>query len=293
VSNTTFHGELVIGLIYAVGTRTNTTITSLEQYLNNAGYTVVVVKVSKDVIPRIVEVEPEQDDEYSRISALMDAGNRARKHGSDKEDAEENSRILGYGVAATINTKRTNSEPNQKTAYIVDSLKHPSEIDTLKTIYSDGFVTIGLHSTLDRRKAFLTNDKTITSDNADDLIRRDADESGNEFGQHVTKTFHLADFFLNVGSNEDLLRCDINRMVDLWFGCPFHTPTFDEYAMFMAFSAALRSADLSRQVGSVIAQNNEIISTGANDCPRSGGGLYWPERKGDYISDAELGRDHG
>lgn len=81
-------------------------------------------------------------------------------------------------------------------------------------------------------------------------------------------------------------------MVELWFGYPFHTPTFDEYAMFMAFAAALRSADLSRQVGSVVALKNEIISTGANDCPKCGGGLYWPERSGNCISDHPDGRDY-
>jgi len=31
------------------------------------------------------------------------------------------------------------------------------------------------------------------------------------------------------------------------FGNPFITPTFDEFARFMAFAASFRSADLSRQ----------------------------------------------
>ena len=44
---------------------------------------------------------------------------------------------------------------------------------------------------------------------------------------------------------------------------PYVTPLFDEFAMFMAFAAALRSADLSRQVGAVVGKSNEIISTGA------------------------------
>ena len=60
-------------------------------------------------------------------------------------------------------------------------------------------------------------------------------------------------------------------MVDLWFGNPFITPTFDEHAMFLAFSAALRSADLSRQVGAVITKDSQILSAGANDCPKAGG----------------------
>jgi deoxycytidylate deaminase len=77
------------------------------------------------------------------------------------------------------------------------------------------------------------------------------------------------------------------------FGNPYITPNFDEFAMFMAFASALRSADLSRQIGAVIARNNEIIATGANDCPRAGGGLYWPVYDKDnreYIDESN-GRD--
>ncbi|MBF4222540.1 cytidine deaminase, partial [Vibrio anguillarum] len=71
------------------------------------------------------------------------------------------------------------------------------------------------------------------------------------------------------------------------------TPTFDEFAMFMAFSSSLRSADLSRQVGAVMTKNKNIIATGANDIPQAGGGLYWPEydSKGERIVDKEGGRD--
>lgn len=47
--------------------------------------------------------------------------------------------------------------------------------------------------------------------------------------------------------------------------------------MFMAYSAALRSSDLSRQVGAVVANPlGDVIATGANDTQRPGGGPYWP-----------------
>ncbi|MFO2375906.1 cytidine deaminase, partial [Pseudomonas aeruginosa] len=73
------------------------------------------------------------------------------------------------------------------------------------------------------------------------------------------------------------LKAQLWRVIDILFGQPYVTPTFDEYAMFMAFSASLRSADLSRQVGAVLTRDEGIISTGANDVPKAGGGLYWPE----------------
>jgi deoxycytidylate deaminase len=88
----------------------------------------------------------------------------------------------------------------------------------------------------------------------------------------------MADFFVRISQSQDQLRCDVTRMVELWFGNPYVTPTFDEHAMFMAYGAALRSADMSRQVGAVITYESQILATGANDCPKAGGGLYWPER---------------
>ena len=48
----------------------------------------------------------------------------------------------------------------------------------------------------------------------------------------------------------------VSRLVELLFGNPFISPNFDEYAMFMAYASSLRSADLSRQIGAVIAREN-------------------------------------
>ncbi|MBF4381564.1 deoxycytidylate deaminase, partial [Vibrio anguillarum] len=104
---------------------------------------------------------------------------------------------------------------------------------------------------------------------------------------------HLSDFFIDFGANRDKAQHDIWRTLDLMFGKPYVTPTFDEFAMFMAFSSSLRSADLSRQVGAVMTKNKNIIATGANDIPQFGGGLYWPEydSSGVKIIDKDNGRD--
>ena len=42
------------------------------------------------------------------------------------------------------------------------------------------------------------------------------------------------------------------RFIELYFGYPFFTPTREEFAMFHAQAAALRSAALPRQVGAAI-----------------------------------------
>jgi cytidine deaminase len=133
------------------------------------------------------------------------------------------------------------------------------------------------------------------------LIQRDQAEPENPYGQNVRQLFPMADVFVNVDDPEGF-RGSTERFVDLIFGRPFVTPTRDEYAMFHARAAALRSADPSRQVGAVIATSNgDVIAVGSNEVPKAGGGLYWagdvpdlrdfqlPDDPGQGLKDAMLG----
>jgi deoxycytidylate deaminase len=277
--------ELVIGLVSAVGTETNLVLDLLKERLGAAGYDVVVVKLSKDVIPIFGNAPAGGSSSYDRISGLMRAGNLAREKVGDNA-------ILAFGAAACIRKARS-EEKRGKTAYVIDSLKRPEEVVELRLIYPSGFILLGVHCEQDRRVQHLEKDLGISEENARDLVLRDAEEIKEKHGQRVNDTFHLADFFVQISENLDRLRCDVKRMVELWFGNPFLTPTFDEHAMFLAFAAALRSADLSRQVGAVVARNSQVLATGANDCPKAGGGLYWPTRQSDgCVRDDENGRDY-
>jgi len=302
--------ELVIGLVAAVGTELEPVTTCLADQLALAGYETKMIKISGDIIEKFYDPET-WNSKYERYTSLMTAGNEARKGAIEKEkatgirkDDQRGNGVLAYATASHIFLERSEiqgkPQPNGKKAYIVRSLKRPEEVEALRLIYPQGFVLLGVHAEESRRKAYLIDSLGMTNEEADDLIRRDANETSEAYevphpnGQLVNKTFHLADFFVHSAGNRDRLRCDIRRMVELWFGHPFHTPTFDEYAMYMAFSAALRSADLSRQVGAVVTSQNQVLSTGANDCPKAGGGLYWPERPDSQpcISDVPEGRDY-
>ena len=286
--------ELIIGLVGAVGTNLTTVISELGERLKVFGYETQQVRVSTDIIPQVATVpEPQPGkDEFKRISAFMDAGNAARAESGDNS-------ILALGVAARIAaarpidlaTKLPGHVPRR--AFIVNSLKHPAEVARLREIYPEAFYLIGVHSDASRRREYLTEEKRLTGTEPDELIQRDEDEHLAN-GQRTSDTFHMSDFFIKLDANHDESKHSIWRILDILFGSPTATPTFDEYAMFMAFAASLRSADLSRQVGAVIAQGHEIIATGANDCPKSGGGLYWPEhdKKTSQTVDAENGRDY-
>ena len=74
-------------------------------------------------------------------------------------------------------------------------------------------------------------------------MHRDQQETGTKLGQNLRDTFHRADVFFNA-ANTDQLRVDVERFLDLVFGTSIRTPTRDEFGMFHAQAAALRSADL-------------------------------------------------
>ncbi|MEW5772356.1 MAG: anti-phage dCTP deaminase [Thermodesulfobacteriota bacterium] len=284
--------ELIIGLVGAVGTEMDKITTILKNRLLSFSYQVEEIKISQDVIPQIIDTSYiDCSSEYERINELMTAGNMAREKTQDCS-------VLALGASARIGERRDEDEKgepkfNPRRAYIINSLKHHDEVERLREIYSEGFFLIGVYADAKCRYEYLTKDKLIDPGRAEYLMDRDADEH-SKYGQKTSATFHLSDFFVLIDEDQYKMKNSVWRIVDILFGYPFATPTFDEFAMFMAFSASLRSADLSRQVGAVISIDENIISMGANDCPKFGGGLYWPHYNSSTheIVDAEDGRDY-
>ncbi len=112
-----------------------------------------------------------------------------------------------------------------------------------------------------------------------------------DFGQNTRDTYPKANFFVDLGVQGGEQR--IGRFIELLFGHPFHTPTREEYAMFQASAASLRSSDDARQVGAAVATaGGDVVAVGANETPLRGGGLYWPDASPD-ARDQALGEDRG
>ena len=282
------NSEVVIGLVGAIGTNLDQLKVTIKEMLTAYSYDVMEIRISSDIINKLKEIESSAGN-YKKINDLMSAGNELRKK-------SKNNAILSMAASALISSHREKEysglpKPKRRKAYIIHSLKHPDEVNLLREIYTNGFYLIGVYSDEDRRKEFLVNHKSISKEEAEELIKRDAHE-GDDWGQHTRDTYELSDFFISSGSNYDKVTNHLWRFFDLIFGKPNLTPTFDEYAMSMAYSASLRSADLSRQVGAVLTKNRMILTTGANDIPTFGGGLYWPETINDKIQDIEGGRDY-
>lgn len=271
--------ELIIGIVNAVGTENRRVLDPLKDRLAGFGYAVEEIRVST-LLPKPEAVS----GEYERIKHYMN-------HGDELRRKTQNNAILAAGAAHKIKELRK-GDP-KKIAYLVNSLKHPDEVEFLRKVYGEGFYLFGIHADEKRRHAYLVKDKSLTQAQAEELIRIDEDEK-IEHGQRTRDTFHLSDFFISLGKNDDQVKNTVQRFLELIFSNPFRNPTFDEFAMFMAFNSSIRSSDLSRQVGAIIARDQQILATGANDTPKFGGGQYWAEVNPETgeVNDAQDGKDY-
>jgi len=108
----------------------------------------------------------------------------------------------------------------------------------------------------------------------------------------IDKTFDLADYFVDADSDPEQIDSDMERLLSLVLSSPKHTPTKPEMGMAHAYSARLRSSDLSRQVGAAICDiEGNVLATGTNEVPKAGGGQYWVDDKGSIERDIELRYD--
>lgn len=278
--------EVVFALVYPVGTDYSGVLLTLSNYIKRFRYRPQEIRIS-DQIASIAKkvalpgVTLADEPEAKRINSYMDGGNKIRELTQCPD-------FVTAAAVAEIGRRRPRDsgglgEPARKTIHILNSLKRPEEAGMLRRIYGLGFYLIGVFASEAERLEYLTGDKNIPNPDARLLMKRDEDEE-DLFGQRTRDTFQLADTFVKL--SDEAYKKQLERFLDLVFGYPYHTPEPDEHSMFLAYSAALRSGSLSRQVGaSIRSKNGDVVAVGCNDVPSPRGGLYWPgpEDQRDHI----------
>lgn len=277
--------ELFFGIVGPLGTDLDLVTEVLEYELRRVSYRIHLVRLSSilETISSYRSLKTlTEGPEDERIDAYMDAGTELRE-------------TTGYGdtlaLLSVINIRNFReqvtgdpNEPVSQCAYVLRSLKHPDEIASLRHIYGRAFHVISAYAPREDRIQSLSTtiseshsgfDETNCRSVAERLISKDEEEEGHKLGQDVTEAFPLGDLFVDVRSRQQLQR-SIQRYIQLLFGYPFHSPSRDEFGMFHAHSVALRSVDLARQVGAVVTTpEGDVLATGCNDVPKSGGGQHW------------------
>jgi cytidine deaminase len=290
--------ELVFGLIAPIGVDREPVLTALRDELRKVQYDLELIHVSERLKvfsePFKVFSEPFNENDFlKRKAALMDAGNRMREWHRAGDAAAVLSMVqIGEarerrGVPETI----LNSH-----AYVIDSLKHPAEVERLRSVYGQAFIGIGIYEPPENRRQRMADlARTLLSEpdfaTIDQLIDRDEDEQA-KFGQKVRAAFELSDFVLDLSRPKSGIDAQVWRLIRCLFGDVQATPTKHEYGMSLARVAQAKSGSLARQVGAaVIRPDGSVAAMGTNEVAKPGGGQYTEADDDTYQRGRDVTRD--
>lgn len=291
--------EIFLAVVGPVGSGSSKIAEFLAKAADAAGYQPIAIKLSHCIRTAATErglvVPPQSTPKAPKtldsVIAMQDLGDEIRSSDSASlarlalsQIAEERARLMGkpYIEGQAV-------EPDeQRRAFIIDSLRHPAEVQLLRRAYANSFALVGVVCEEGTRRQRLLEKHFFkerwgdeeAGKEVDSFIARDADDGGVKHGQHVTDVFHQADFFVDNTAEADTPRQqkivdDIGRLLDIITHSKIVRPTIAETAMHHAHSARVRSACLSRQVGAALVQSDgTVVATGTNEAPKAGGGVY-------------------
>ena len=287
--------EIIIALCGPIGSPLHETAEQISFSLKKYGYKTYDIRLS-DLIrinSKYTKINLDESTKLKKFKSLITVGDKLREiYGSDilaklaiaKISAERKKNFGEFDDIVNESSKGEASKiKNQKICHIIGSVKNSSELELLKSIYGKMIFSIGVFSPLEARRENLSKINSLSVEDIAELINTD---SGEEFdhGQSVRDTFPKCDYFLRVDSGlaepgnaeaKGQILSKLERFFKLIFRSSVISPTEEENAMYAATSAARNSACLSRQVGAAVTSSSgELLSTGWNDVPRNGGGLY-------------------
>ncbi len=270
--------DVIFAVVGHAGSGASRAAYALREGLKLIKFDVELIKVSSLIssVAKSFDAERWQDspsDKLLRTRTLQEAGNWLRERFSSSFTA-------ALAIQEMHRLRKSRSDRTSPIAFILDSLKNPDEVDALRKVYGRSFYLVGVVCGEEVREARLRMKyKSSSPEEISELMRRDESQE-EKYGQQVRKTVHVADFFLNNqadmrSSVPDPVDESLSRFLQIVCGKEVVRPTQDEKGMYAAWGASLRSACMSRQVGaSILDAHGELISTGTNDVPKAGGGLY-------------------
>jgi len=237
--------ELIFGLVGAVGTDLRRFQGILQNQLQSCGYSSIAIKMSDLIEAGLGASLPSPLNEAERIRSRMKGGTELRKKAGRgdalamlaiakiaSERVYDEYKLVHQGIdptkpgdAASLGESTKSKplivrKPRKRTAFILNSLKHPNEDELLREVYGPGYYLIGVNTSHDDRVTHLTKHLSIDKEAVQGLIETDEDE-GDRFGQRMRDVYHRADVFISFRHEEHSNR-DLERFLDLVFGNSRH-----------------------------------------------------------------------
>ncbi len=280
--------EIFLGFVAPIGADIQSTIEEFRGFFESNDYKVIVIKVTDAFVPLSKHLTPAAPLHHTpRTHARFDS---YIKYGNQLRALFEDDALLASVACAKIIRTRTRAGANpkpEKRVYLIHQFKRKEEVALLRSVYGRVFFQISVYSRRGARidhlaRQFAHSENTADHNRfrakAEEIVQIDESEGGSGHGQQVSAIFHDADVVINIDEEQESVHKQVNRFCGLLFWSNKISPTKSEYGMFAAKAAALRTLDLSRQVGAAIfTKDGEIISMGSNEVPKALGGTYWSD----------------
>lgn len=291
--------ELVFGLVGPIGVDLDEVVGQLTASLEDVGYRCEQIHITELMKHRKVKGKVDQSSYFNRYKSLIDYANDYRRVAGHPAALAGRSILHIRKLREAAGNSFDN--PVRGSAYIIRQFKRPEEIELMRRVYGRKFIQISVYGSPEERRRILIDKikkfdpspkkDSVCEEEALKLIDLDHNQKNNDNGQRISDVFHLGDVFVN-GIDKKTLSSTIERFVAALFGHNGVSPTKDEYGLYIATAASLRSIDLSRQVGAAIfTSNGEVVSMGCNEVPKAGGGTYWTDGDQQPFRDFEVGAD--
>ena len=263
--------EIIIGLVGGIGTDFDLIVKELESKFLSANCNVEIIKLTELLDLKGID----KGDYLSKCKRKIELIDTLKQN--------ERGIIANIAIAKIFLSRFQSFKKKEKKINIIilNSLKHPFEYDVLRHVYRRNFIFISIYTSGEQREQNIIKwtqntrgaNPTIFQKDHDDIKGlMQGDKDSGESSRQVIKTYHKAHYFVS----EEHYTSDIDRFIQLIMNNPFITPTQDEMGMMHAYTESLRSADLGRQVGAIILNDDgNILSSGCNEVPKVGGGLHW------------------
>jgi len=165
---------------------------------------------------------------------------------------------------------------------VIDAIRNPYEAQFFKDRYS-AFYLVSINATTKDRNKYLKNKHKFTTDQIDEIDRKESGEYDKErdadvyahkefIGQNVKKCIEISDIHLfnprSEVNNHNILKSQLAWYFSLMIHPGLISPTPLERVMQFAYTAKTNSGCISRQVGAVITDSDySVKAIGWNDVP--------------------------
>ncbi len=243
---------LILGVTGSFGSGCSTLANALK---NQHGYK--IVRLTDKIKETFKQKHPEGSyDLTKRRTLLQDIGNNLRK--------ENGLEYLAKDAASSVN--------EENGPIVFDGIRNNNEVDFLRKKYPR-FYLVSIYAPSPLRWERVAKDYNHNQSEFNENDKRDSGEDF-DYGQKVQLCVDQADVAITNSENSSLLTSGItllkrfDQYLKLLTGEELRSPTQDETNMASAYTFALNSLCLKRQVGAaIIDQRGKLVATGYNENP--------------------------